>query len=527
MVCTFADITIRKNSDDRLNLCLNSASIGLLEWDLKSNKFLWDKSMFDIYEVNESSLPTSISDWENRFLFPEDIVPYRNAINNAIAKSEDINFIFRIILASKKIKYIQVKGFVKQDVSGNSIKYYGINRDVTEEYNAKKNLVNIQFALNSSAIVSCANKDKKIIFVNDKFCELSGYNRHELIGQKHTIFNSGFHKKEFFTELLVTITSGNIWHGEICHKKKTGEFYWVDTYIVPIKGSGKIVEQYISIHFDITEKKKQQIELAEVYLKAENATKAKSNFLYTMSHEIRTPLNGILSLTELLQETVLSDSQMELSQTISKSGKSLLNIINSVLDFSKIEAGKMDLEEIEFDICSSLKELLKPFEFMVHKKNIAFKIECENYEYNIFGDEGKIGQVISNLVSNAIKFTNIGEVCVKINLKLFSNYSLFRFEVHDTGIGILDEAKNRLFEAFSQGEKSIIRHFGGTGLGLSITKRLVELMGGEISFQSEYGKGSGFYVDIPFRTGNKITREIKKGTAKEISNLKVKLNGFV
>jgi signal transduction histidine kinase/DNA-binding response OmpR family regulator len=242
-------------------------------------------------------------------------------------------------------------------------------------------------------------------------------------------------------------------------------------------------------------------ELKKIEQKALEASRHKSDFLYTMSHEIRTPLNGIIGMTNLLHESKLNDENREFVEMISQSGKTLLTIINDVLDFSKIEAGKMELEVVEFDFNQFIYDILKPFQYTALKKGITLEISCDEYPYLIYGDDGRIGQIASNLVSNAIKFTKKGGVTVKVILKNLGEFTNVTISVHDTGIGIPEEAKARMFKAFSQAEKSISRHFGGTGLGLSISKRLVEMMAGKISFESEYGSGTTFSVDLTLKTG--------------------------
>jgi CheY-like chemotaxis protein len=205
-------------------------------------------------------------------------------------------------------------------------------------------------------------------------------------------------------------------------------------------------------------------------------------------------------VTDLLLETEQTPEQRELTKIISSSCKTLLVIINDILDFSKIEAGKVELEAVDFDLTHHMTEITKSFQYTAEKKGLYFKTEFFALPYKIYGDFGKLGQVISNLVSNAIKFTKQGGITVKIELIKEELQSVtLAFSVIDTGIGISDESKSWLFQPFIQGERSTSRKFGGTGLGLSISKSIIEIMGGTIEARSENTKGTTFRAEIPFK----------------------------
>ncbi len=239
---------------------------------------------------------------------------------------------------------------------------------------------------------------------------------------------------------------------------------------------------------------------------AEQANQAKSVFLATMSHEIRTPMNGVIGMSALLAETPLTDQQKMYTDTITNCGDSLLTVINNILDFSKIEAGSMELEHEDFNLRSCIEEVLDIFGTKVADIGIeiAYYME-EDVPQQISGDKVRLQQVLTNLVSNAIKFTAKGEVVIKVrkeNIKSDGKFHLL-FDVHDTGIGIPAEKRERLFKAFSQVDSSTTRKYGGTGLGLVISEKLVKLMGGEISVSSEDGLGSVFSFHINVAEGKK------------------------
>src|SRR5215813_202988 len=239
-------------------------------------------------------------------------------------------------------------------------------------------------------------------------------------------------------------------------------------------------------------------ELEDAKTRAEAANKAKSEFLATVSHEVRTPLNGVLGTTEVLLNTDLSERQRRFGQIIHGSAKTLLSIINNILDFSKIEAGKIELEAVAFDPRNIVEEVQDLFNEMAEKKGLRFGSHvAPHLPRRLTGDAGRLRQVLTNLVGNAIKFTERGEVMIHVRPDEIGTDSMrLRVEVRDTGIGVASDAQRKIFESFAQADQSTTRRYGGTGLGLAIAKQLTAMMGGEIGVESKPGEGSTFWFTV-------------------------------
>ena len=353
-----------------------------------------------------------------------------------------------------------------------------------------------KFALDQHAIVSIADKHGTIIYANEKFCQISGYEMEELLGKNHRIINSNTHPSSFFEEMWRSISQGNVWRGDIKNSTKTGGFYWVSSTIVPFLDDTGKPFQYVSIRNDLTQRKTLEEDLIHARDAAEMGARTKTAFLANMSHEIRTPMNAVLGFSEVvLQDTSLSSETQKHVRTIYSSAKSLLGIINDILDVSKMDSGKFILETVCFHLPNALAETLQTVEHRAKEKNLHLTVAYHaQLPKRFMGDPSRLRQVILNLVGNAIKFTDKGEVSLAVAWG--DAPDMLHFAITDTGIGMSATQIDKIFESFSQADQSTSRRFGGTGLGTTISKQIVEMMGGKIWVESVEGKGSTFHFSV-------------------------------
>ncbi|KAH6697655.1 two-component system protein A [Verticillium dahliae] len=296
---------------------------------------------------------------------------------------------------------------------------------------------------------------------------------------------------------------------------------WYRTRFLPVPGKRTngangsqeaCVEGAIGVVMDVTELKEKQTNLEEEFKEkkqamanaaaAKEANRLKSQFLANMSHEIRTPITGVIGMAELLQDMKLDSEQREYVENIQRSANALLTVINDILDFSKVESGRLDIEEVQFSLSVVLKDVSKMLSFAAERKDLAFLSDVSREITNdmvVIGDPGRVRQIVTNLLTNSIKFTNQGHVKFSVKKEKETHDSVvIRFTIEDTGIGIEEEVRKKLFQPFSQGDASTARRFGGTGLGLTICKNLLELMRGKITLESDLGSGTTATFWIPF-----------------------------
>lgn len=426
------------------------------------------------------------------------------------------NFINRYYCKNKKIKWIEWTSIPEIETR----LIYVIGRDVTEYVEKEQFLKKSEQKFrnlfdNLQGILSIHDLDGQFLEVNHAGLTASGFSKEEM--QRSSLFDlRTSEKSEEIKEYLLAIQKYGKVSGEMSIVKKNGEkAIWYFTSILDEDGAGN--KQVLTNALDISERKRLDHELKKAKEEAEKAYIIKSEFVANMSHEIRTPLNGIIGFTELTLATKLDETQKQYLEIINQSGVSLYSIINDILDFSKMESNNMKLAIDRVELDEVVSEAFNIVSYGINKKGLEMLIDIDqDIPRYIWADAMRLKQILVNLLGNALKFTEKGEIKLYVNiLQDYGNGKMkLRFGIKDTGIGIHKDKKLEIFNAFSQEDGSITKKYGGTGLGLSISNKLLALANSSLQLESEQGKGSNFYFDLEFKIENEeidnSLNEIKK-----------------
>lgn len=422
---------------------------------------------------------------------------------------------------------------------------YGAWRTLRRQLEQQEVIRNLSEAMEQShsALMIC-DLQSRIEYANRGLCRQMGYARRELIGRNWRDFRVTQTGEDIIADLVATVRAGRPWEGEWFNQRKDGTVYPVRGVVTPVKHRDGGLACFVAVFDDVTEIKRREAELREARDLAQAGDRAKSQFLATMSHEVRTPLNGIVGFTSLLLDTKLEAEQREYVQTIRASGEALIQLTGDILDFARIESGKMKLDPAPCDPRECVEDALDQLATKAAEKNIELLHRfADDLPATVIADGGRVRQVLTNLIGNAVKFTERGEVTVSVRRvgtadatsaaaggrratetgtragvgnetarlpsarRTPSDECVLEFTVHDTGIGIPPDAQARLFKPFTQLDESSTRRYGGTGLGLAICRNLVRLMDGEIHCQSAPGQGSTFTFTLPTKVSTSETPE--------------------
>ncbi|MFT3737895.1 MAG: ATP-binding protein [Breznakibacter sp.] len=364
------------------------------------------------------------------------------------------------------------------------------------QYSEEKNLILSSALAQSPVHVIISNTNGQIEYVNQSFCDVTGFSGEEVLGRDPQTLAASSYGDAFWTALWQQLQSGQTWRGEMESLKKDGTLFWESVNISPLKNPAGKITHFISIREDITHRKKIEQQLAEARDRAERSDKLKEAFLQNLSHEIRTPMNAIVGFSGLLTEPGLDNvTKSEYAKIVQNSCSQLLAIVTDILTIARIQTGQeriISRPVFVNEMLDNLVAMLKP-KAREKKLDLILHRIPDNPMPVIITDETKLSQVLTNLLQNALKFTIQGSV--EIGYKIEDGR--IEFFVKDSGIGISKEALCVIFERFRQADPSVSVEFGGTGLGLSISKSYATMLGGDIRVESEPGKGSVFYVSIP------------------------------
>lgn len=425
-----------------------------------------------------------------------------------------------------------MRGSVEIEQLGNALNEASLNlyKQETAINEAMKALGSQKSAMDQHSIVSVIDTDGRITYVNEKFIDLTGYRKDELLGHRHKLLEPKFQSVTFFEQMWKRISAGKVWHGEILNKSKYDNTVWLNTSIVPFMNEHGTPYEYVVIMTDISKQKQVEAELEQKATSLKQMTdhleelvknrteeleqaniqlmhlnKIKSEFVSVVSHELRTPLTSIQSFSEILKNDIeeldLTEQKNFLS-IINKESDRLGRLINDLLDIQKIDSGKMTWKDQHIDLAKLLSDSTELFFQAFKEKGLTLKLSLPEKMDNPVVDEDRIKQVIANLLSNALKFTEQGSVMITLTTEL--DYA--KISICDTGLGIPEKELESVFESFHQVDNTETRKTRGSGLGLAICKEIIEHYEGHIWAESTLGKGSCFYFTLPMTNNNKKSR---------------------
>lgn len=494
-----------RNLSDRLDLALKSGAIGIWDWEIPANMLSWDDRMYELYGIDPNQFEHIYDAWFSR-VHPDDRSRINTAIQRALSGEEDYNQTFRVVHPDGDLRYIKAYGLVNRNAQGDPLRMTGINYDITEQTLAeaalRKSETHLRTAQRVGQIGSWEfNPYTEQVTWSAEIFEIFGLPLTES-APAFEMVQALIHPDDRDHHLQVlqsAIKAEQSYEIELRICRPDGALAYILARGEPLYSDDSVQGmQMVGTVQDLTRRKEAEQQLQAAKDAAESANRAKSEFLALMSHEIRTPMNAILGLSYLALQIDPHSPQQPYLNKIQVAAESLLQILNDILDFSKIESGKLELEMAPFGLDDILSQLTNILALKASEKGIelVFHVEAQVPRY-VVGDSLRLRQVLLNLVSNGIKFTDQGGVRVSITLLSRTPDTVrLQFQVQDTGIGLTAEQIGKLFEAFTQADASISRKYSGTGLGLSICKRLVTLMGGTIGVDSQIGKGSTFYFEV-------------------------------
>ena len=492
----------RRESEERYTLVTEAIHEGIFDWNIVTGEYYLSPRYKEILGYRDDELPNT---WESFFgrIHPDDharMMETRDRYNQDPAKDR-FHDELRLMHLDGTYRWVVSRGRIVRNEHGEPVRIVGAIGDMTERLESAAKLAASEQRLRDIieslfGFVGMFTLDGRLIDCNRGTLEASGITREEIMGQLLWETEGWRHspaQQNQMREMMTRAAAGEVVRFET-RPLIRGQFELVvDMTFGPLRDRQGNICNIVAHGMDVTPRKKAEAELLKAKDAAESASRAKSEFLANMSHEIRTPMNGIIGLTEVLLDMRLDPEQREYLTLVQKSAASLLTIINDILDVSKIEAGKLELKFREFDLRDLVTDTLRGLKVSADAKGLDLVCGVSPHvPARVHGDDGRLRQILINLIGNAIKFTDRGQVSIAIERSVQGS-ELVHFSVRDTGIGIPAEKQALIFEAFTQVDGSFTRRFGGTGLGLTIASRLVQMMEGRIWVESQRDLGSTFH----------------------------------
>jgi len=519
-VVTVVDITERKRAEEKVReseqlfrSIFENAQIGIGVFNIEKQELSPNRALQEMLGYSEKEL-SRLQTWDKITPPDESASDAKRYAELVQGKREKDEWEQRLVRRDGRIVVTGVRFSLLRDTSGRPQYVASLQEDITERRRTEDalreseayNKLLFQESIIPMLVLDC--ETRRYVDCNRAAALINGYSRREEMLGKTTLDVSAPTQYDGSDSQSAALKRSKIGQEtghsvfEWRHQRPDGAVWDAEVHLTTFTHHGR--KQFQLTLVDITERKLAERALRQAKELAEEATKMKSDFLANMSHEIRTPMNAILGMTHLALKTELTPKQRDYLTKARIAAQALLGIINDILDFSKIEAGKLDMEKADFRLDNVLENLSSVIGQKAHDKNLEFLIVApHDLPPNLVGDPLRLGQILINLVNNAVKFTDRGEVVVTVALEeRDSDRFKLKFSVRDTGIGMTPEQTARLFQAFSQADTSTTRKYGGTGLGLSISKRLVEMMEGEIWVESNHGAGSTFLFTAWFGIGS-------------------------